>query len=135
MNAAADDVTPVRSPFDSLGGDAPLRRLVDAFYDHMEALPPRHPLRAMHAKDLAPMRDKLFDFLSGWLGGPDRYFSRPDAKCMGSAHARFAIDKETADAWMGCMQQAMSDVSATPEFQDLVLPALHRMTTAMINRS
>lgn len=122
------------TPFAMLGGDAPLKRLVDAFYDHMEALPATHPLRSMHSTDLTPMREKLFEFLSGWLGGPDRYSQRPDAQCMGSAHARLDITTESADAWLECMNAAMTDVDASPEFRELVKPAFRRMATAMTKR-
>lgn len=117
-----------------LGGDVVLRALVDRFYDRMAALPPADPLRAMHAADLGPMREKLFDFLSGWLGGPNRYFQRPDAKCMGSAHAPFNIRKEDAEAWLGCMELALADVSAPGDFRALVMPAFRRMAAAMAER-
>ena len=53
----------------------------------------------MHAPDLAPMRQKLFEFMSGWLGGPNLYFARSDRKCMVSAHAPYDI---------GCRDSATS---------------------------
>lgn len=134
MSAVPQAVAPTTTPYDILGKDAPLRRLVDAFYDRMDALPAAHPLRTMHAEDLAPMREKLFDFLSGWLGGPDRYFARPDAKCMGSAHTPFDISEGTAGAWLECMQQAMEDIDAPVDFRTLVMPAFTRMAKAMIRR-
>lgn len=134
MSAALPDDTPPARPFDLLGGDIALQALVDRFYGHMEALPAANPLRAMHATDLGPMREKLFDFLSGWLGGPNRYFQRPDAKCMGSAHAPFNIRKDDAEAWLRCMEQALADVSAPEDFRALVMPAFRRMAAAMAER-
>jgi hemoglobin len=134
MAASLPDDTPPARPFDLLGGDAVLHALVERFYGHMEALPASNPLRAMHATDLGPMREKLFDFLSGWLGGPNRYFQRPDAKCMGSAHAPFNIRKEDAEAWLACMEQALADVDAPQDFRALVMPAFRRMAAAMAER-
>lgn len=134
MSSTLPDETPTLRPFHMLGGDAALQSLVDRFYGHMDALPASNPLRAMHAADLGPMREKLFDFLSGWLGGPNRYFQRPDAKCMGSAHAPFSIRKDDAEAWLGCMEQALEDVSAPADFRALVMPALRRMAAAMVER-
>src|SRR5699024_6244545 len=60
-------------PFDLLGGEEGVRRLVDRFYDLMDELPEAETIRAMHAEDLALIRDKLATFLMGWLGGPRRY--------------------------------------------------------------
>ena len=63
--------------YDTLGGDPAVRRLVDRFYDHMDARPDADTidadvatLRAMHPPDLGESRVKLYWFLSDWLGGP-----------------------------------------------------------------
>lgn len=132
MSAMLENQEPVVTPYELLGHDEPLRRLVDAFYDRMDALPASHPLRAMHAADLGPMREKLFDFLSSWLGGPDRYFQRADAKCMGSAHAPFNITAASAETWLECMRHAMDDIVAPEAFRDWVTPAFTRMAKAMV---
>ena len=133
-SAVEQAIEPISTPYVMLGSDERLRRLVDAFYDRMDSLPTSHALRAMHAADLGPMREKLFDFLSSWLGGPDRYFVRPDAKCMGSAHAPFDIDAASSAAWLGCMRQALDDIGAPEDFRALVMPAFERMARAMIRR-
>lgn len=52
------------------GGIEGLRRLVDEFYRQMDEWPEAAALRRLHPEDLAPSRDKLASFLSGWLGGP-----------------------------------------------------------------
>ena len=59
--------------YDAIGGDLAVRQLVDRFYDHMHVLPDVATLRAMHPPDLGESRDKLYWFLSGWLGGPSLY--------------------------------------------------------------
>ena len=56
---------PLPSPYDQLGGAPALRRLVDGFYDAMDADPAAAGIRRMHDSDLGPIRDKLFDWLSG----------------------------------------------------------------------
>lgn len=134
MVAVTDDNARLRSPYEVLGGEAPLRHLVVAFCAHLEALPPGHPLRAMHAADLGPLREKLYDFLSGWLGGPDRHAGRPGAKSIDRAHAAFRIPAEAAEAWVSCMQRAISDITAPPDFEELVMPALQRMATTLARR-
>jgi len=122
------------TPYELLGGAAPVRALVKRFYDRMEALADSDPLRRMHARDLGPMREKLFEFLSGWLGGPPLYHRRTDAKCMTEAHARYAIGAVERDQWLACMDRALDDVGASEQVRAMVRPALRRVAEALRNR-
>ena len=56
-----------------LGGEDTLRRLVHRFYALMDTLPEAWELRQMHPEDLSGSEEKLFMYLSGWLGGPPLY--------------------------------------------------------------
>ena len=58
---AASELT----PFEGLGGEAPVRALVDRFYDLMDLEPGYAELRATHGSTLGDARDKLFWFLCG----------------------------------------------------------------------
>ncbi len=64
------------TPYSALGGDAGVRRLVDAFYGLMDVVPEYHCIRKLHPRDLAGSREKLYLFLSGWLGGPPLYVEK-----------------------------------------------------------
>jgi len=136
MNApAAAPATEVeRNPYELLGGEEAVRRLVNRFYDLMETSPEAGALRAMHAADLSPMREKLCDFLSGWLGGPRRYFARPDRKCMTSAHRPFAIGTAERDQWLACMNRALIDIGADEQTRGLLVQPLFRVADALRNR-
>lgn len=129
MNAQTE-----RTPYELLGGEPAVRRLAERFYDLMETSPGATELRAMHAGDLGPMREKLFDFLSGWLGGPPRYFERPDRQCMTAVHGEFAIGARERDQWMDCMRQSLSELDADQEIKSLVESALARVAGALTNR-
>ncbi len=122
------------TPYEQIGGAAAVRRLVTDFYDEMESHPAATQLRRMHAADLNPMRDTLFEFLCGWLGGPRTYFERTNAKCLMSAHAGFAIDKSVADQWLLCMRHALDKLDAPPESRQFIDAAFTRVCAAMINR-
>jgi len=63
------------SSYERIGSEEGLWKLVNTFYDNMERLPEARIIRELHAKDLRSAREKLFMFLSGWLGGPDRYIA------------------------------------------------------------
>lgn len=51
-------------PYERIGGRAPIAALVERFYDLMESDPAYSELRAIHAPELAPMRESLADFLT-----------------------------------------------------------------------
>ncbi len=138
----------VTTPYELLGGAAPLRSLVDRFYDVMDSAPEARELRAMHGADLgearelramhgpdlAPMRDKLYEFMSGWLGGPPLYSQRTGSVCITRAHAPFPIDAAARDQWLWCMQRAMDDVAAPAAMREMVAKPLERMADFLRNR-
>jgi hemoglobin len=124
----------VTTPYELLGGAAPLRQLVDRFYDIMDSAPEARELRAMHGPDLAPMRDKLYEFMSGWLGGPPLYSQRTGSVCITRAHAPLPIDTAARDQWLWCMQRAMDDVAAPAAMRAMVAKPLERMADFLRNR-
>src|SRR4051812_13702463 len=65
-----------RTPYESMGGDAGIRRLVDRFYDLMDSAPEAATIRALHAASLKASRDKLYLYLSYWTGGPQHYIEQ-----------------------------------------------------------
>lgn len=106
---------PAASPYERVGGLATLRRITDRFYDLMETEPAFAALRAMHAPDLAPMREALPLFLAGWSGGPRTWWDANPGKCMVSMHTPFRIDKTTAGQWADAMRRAIADVAPADE--------------------
>lgn len=99
--------SPENTPYDLLGGDAAVRTLVDRFYDLMDLEPEFAELRALHPAHLDESRDKLYWFLSGWLGGPDMFVERKGHPMLRARHMPFAIDVKARDQWLACMHKAM----------------------------
>jgi len=122
------------TPYELIGGAAAVQRLVNAFYDEMETSPEATTLRAMHAVDLMPMRHTLFEFLSGWLGGPRTYFERSNARCLMSAHADLAIEPDAANQWLRCMRRALRQIDISGETLAFMDNAFTRVCNAMVNR-
>lgn len=123
-----------QTPYQIIGGEEVVRRIVDRFYDIMDSAPEAAEIRAMHAPDLGPMRQTLFEFLSGWLGGPPLYFQRPDRKCMVSAHRHFAIGRAESDAWTACMRQAIAEAGVPDTIRAPLEEAIGRMAEGLRNR-
>ena len=97
-----------------LGGEPAVRALVDRFYDLMELEPRFAELRAVHPSTLEGSRDKLFWFLSGWLGGPDHYISRFGHPRLRARHLPYPIGIKERDQWLACMGQALDEQGFDP---------------------
>jgi hemoglobin len=118
---------------DRLGGEAGVRRLVDAFYDAMDTRPELAALRALHPPDLAHARDKLAWFLVGWTGGPPRYVERFGHPRLRARHLPFPIDSAARDAWMSAMRQALAETVADDAVRAVVDTHLARLADHMRN--
>ena len=119
--------------YELIGGEPVVRRLADRFYEIMDSDPGASGIRAMHERDLAPIRQLLFEFLSGWLGGPPLYSNRTEHRCIMSAHRIYEIGEAERDAWMVCMRAAMDDCELPPDMRDLLDQAFLRMANAFRN--
>jgi hemoglobin len=97
------------TPYDLIGGEDAVRRLVDRFYDLMDTLPEVAPLRQMHATNLKVSRQKLFMFMSGWLGGPQLYIEAYGHPRLRARHLPFPIGEAERDQWMLCMSKALEE--------------------------
>lgn len=121
-------------PFALAGEEAGVRRLVDAFYEALEQDPAFARLRAIHATDLAPMRARLTDYLTQWMGGPKVYAERhPGRGCVVSAHAGFPIDAQMAEDWIACMRQAFAAAQVSDAFRAMVEPVMADMCQGLRN--
>lgn len=122
------------TPYDFIGGESALRSLVDRFYFYMDILPECQGIRAMHAESLQGAKDKLFKFLSGWLGGPNLFIEEFGHPMLRARHLPFAIGESERDQWMLCMNKAMDELSMDPRLRDNMRNALQQLATHMINQ-
>ena len=121
------------TPYELLGGEAVLRKLVDRFYDIMDEAPEVAPIRAMHPKDMSGSRDKLFMFLSGWLGGPDLFIEKFGHPRLRMRHAPYAIDEAARDQWLACMYRAMEEIPMQAELREHLEQAFFKTADFMRN--
>lgn len=101
--------------YERLGGAQGVRALVDRFYDLMDTLPEARALRALHPVDLADSREKLYEFMSGWLGGPPLYIEKRGHPRLRARHMPFVIDDAGVDAWLMCMNRALDELCPDTE--------------------
>jgi len=85
------------SSYKRIGSEEGLWKLVNTFYENMETLPEAKTIRGLHPKDLRSAREKLIIFLSGWLGGPDRYIAAFGHPGLRARHLPFPIGEVERD--------------------------------------
>jgi hemoglobin len=122
------------TPYELLGGDAAVRALVDRFYDLMELEPQFAVVRRAHGADLTHARDKLYWYLSGWLGGPSLYIERFGHPMLRARHLPFSIGIAERDAWLACMAQAMQETGVDATLREPLLAAFAKTADWMRNR-
>jgi hemoglobin len=122
-----------KSPYQRLGGEAAVERLVNTFYDIVENDPVGASLMAMHNRGhgLAHARQAQFEFLSGFLGGPQLYLECHRHSNVRRMHAHLAIGSAERDAWLVCMNKALSAVVADPETRGLLMGHFSRVAEAL----
>jgi hemoglobin len=122
-----------RTPYEALG-DEGIQSLCNAFYDIMDSNPEFRALRKMHAADLSPMKEKLCDYLTGWMGGPPKYLEKHGTVCMTEPHANFWIGPEERDQWVACMDLALDEIKADDDLKAMLKQPIYRVADAVRNR-
>jgi hemoglobin len=102
------------SLYETLGGEAGLRSLVNRFYDLMDSSEEAKHIRRLHARSLSQSRQKLFMFLSGWSGGPQLYVQRFGHPRLRMRHMPFSIGTVERDEWLWCMNKALDESQLDP---------------------
>ncbi len=137
-NPAADTSpthpTPQQTPYQLIGGEDATRRLANRFYDIMETAPQAAELYAIHPLPLDMIRQKFFEFLSGWLGGPSLFEQKYGHPRLRMRHMPFTVSPAMRDQWMFCMNQALAEIVADPVLRGGLSEALGQLASHMINQ-
>ena len=132
MTAAPTPPSP--TPYEQLGGDAGVRKLVDRFYDLIDSSPEAATIRTLHARSLKAAREKLYLYLTTWTGGPPVYTDRYGHPRLRMRHSPFAIDQRAHDRWVSLMEAALDEAQLPQEAIAPLRRFFHDAATFMINR-
>ena len=121
--------------YQRIGGEQKVRALVRRFYELMDALPEAYGIRKLHAQDLQSANDKLFKFLTGWMGGPQLYVEQYGHPMLRRRHLPFTIGDAERDQWMLCMNQALSEVVEDVALRQELSAAFTKVADHMRNRA
>jgi len=120
--------------YDAIGGEQTIRKLVRRFYELMDTLPEAARCRAVHPPSLAGSEAKLFDYLTGYLGGPPIYVEKYGHPRLRSRHFGAAIGPQERDEWMLCFRQAMDETIEHPKLRDIIWAPIERLAHHMQNK-
>lgn len=119
--------------YELIGGAEKLRELVDRFYDLMQLEAEFASINQMHPQPNDSSRDKLFWFLSGWMGGPNLYIEQFGHPRLRARHLPYAIGVAERDQWLRCMAWAMQDVGIDQLLQEHLMTSFYQTADWMRN--
>ncbi len=117
--------------YDTIGGQPAVDKIVDSLYTHIgvnETLLPIFP------EDLEESARKQRLFLTQFFGGSPLYSEERGRPMLPARHAPFEITPARRDAWLQCMQHALTEAGIEePLFSkimgNLTLPAYRIVNT------
>ena len=109
-----------QTPYELLGGEEGVRELACAFYNVMDKRTEAADIRAMHQDNLEEIKEKLFEFLSGWMGGPRLYVEKYKTICLTEPHAPYKISTRERDAWLACMDDALDAIGTDDDLKAML---------------
>lgn len=125
------------TPFEQIGGEAPVRDLVERFYDAMDELEPElarlHPLE--DGKVSRGSRDRFALFLIGWLGGPQEYVRLHGHPRLRMRHGHLPVGTRLRDAWLRCMRVALAHDSIAPDVRGFLDARLSEVADFLRNQA
>jgi hemoglobin len=99
----------------------------------MDTLAETQKIRTLHPTTLEGSEEKLFKFLSGWLGGPPLYMQEYGHPMLRARHLHFPIGCRERDEWMLCMEKALAEQVLDDDLVTTLLEALKRTADHMRN--
>lgn len=123
------------SHYERIGGAEKIQALVTRFYELMDELPESYGIRKMHAENLGSASDKLFKFLSGWMGGPQLFVQEFGQPFLRRRHFPFAIGNSERDQWLMCMDMALRDVVTDEGLRQELSAAFAKVADHMRNQA
>ncbi|ADN74246.1 globin [Ferrimonas balearica DSM 9799] len=121
------------SAYERMGGEPTVRAIAHRFYQLMADDPDYADLRAIHPDDLSGSELKLFEFLSGWLGGPPLFEEKYGHPMLRARHLPFRVDKRQRNLWLHCMKRALEQEVKDRQVRRAMLEALIPLADHMRN--
>ncbi|MCJ8150713.1 group II truncated hemoglobin [Shinella sedimenti] len=120
--------------YEAVGGDVGVRALTRRFYQLMDTLPEAARCRAIHPPNLAGSEEKLYEYLTGWLGGPPLYTEKRGHPMLRRRHFDASIGPAERDEWLLCFVQALEETVPSEGLRKIILEPVTRLAHHMQNQ-
>lgn len=115
-------------------GEQALREFVTRLYHYMATLPETRRIRDLHTMSLEEAGERLFRFLSGWLGGPPLFHQSYGEPRLRRRHLHIPIGDTERDQWLLCAQKSLDDLSWPQANRDELMRRLREMADHLRNQ-
>lgn len=123
----------IQTIYQALNGEAGVRALVHRFYALMDELPEAYTVRRIHPDSLEGSEQRLFDYLSGWFGGPSLYIEKNGHPRLRQRHLPYTVGSQERDEWMLCMTQALNEQVEDRALRASLIETFSHMANHMVN--
>lgn len=120
--------------FERVGGEKVIKALAHQFYQQMQTLDETQALLAIHRAPIEESEQKLYEFLSGWLGGPNLYQEKHGHPALRARHMPFKVDDTMVEQWLLCMNNAIEMEIAEPQHREAIFQAISTLAKHMRNQ-
>lgn len=120
--------------YDRIGGEKVIRAIAHQFYLQMQSNEATQALLSLHRAPIDESEQKLFEFLSGWLGGPQLYQQKHGHPALRARHMPFKVDEAMRDQWLLCMKAAIEIEVTEPQHQQAIYSAIATLADHMRNQ-
>ncbi len=121
------------TPYEMIGGEDGVRRLTRRFYELMDTLPEAAACRAIHGRNLGPSERKLYEYLTGWLGGPPLFTDKHGPPMLRRRHLHKPIGAEEIDGWLLCFRRAWAETVDSAPLAEFIMPKIEALAAHMRN--
>ena len=136
MHHTISEPEPAASLYHLVGGEPGLFRLVNTFNDIIETQPQGELLHILHMRGhgIAHARIELFNFLSGFLGGPSLYLEKYGHSNIRKMHEHVAVTEQARQDWLNCMTLALDELDLASEIKSRLLAHFAKVAANLVNR-
>lgn len=120
--------------YEAIGGDATVRALCRRFYELMDTLPEAAHCRAIHPPSLKDSEEKLYEYLTGYLGGPPIYMEKRGHPMLRRRHMIAEIGPEERDEWFLCFRRALDETVEHVTLREIIWTPIEKLGHHMQNK-
>lgn len=120
--------------YEAIAGAQTVQALTERFYTLMDTLPEAARCRAIHPPTLDGSREKFYEYMTGYLGGPPLYTDKRGHPRLRSRHFPAAIGPQERDEWLLCFRQALDETIVSEQLRHVIWEPVLRLAHHMQNK-